>query len=45
MYVEAKPFFLGLIVGESMAAGFWLIVTIALSAMNVPYRPIHVMPG
>jgi hypothetical protein len=45
MYQDAKPFFLGLIVGESMAAGFWLVMGIVLSAMNVPYRPVNIMPG
>ncbi|MGH7213921.1 MAG: DUF6785 family protein [Tepidisphaeraceae bacterium] len=45
MYVGAKPFFLGLIVGESMAAGFWLVMGIVLNALNVPYRPVNIMPG
>jgi hypothetical protein len=44
MYTAGKPIFLGLIVGESVAAGFWLIVGIVLSAMNLPYRPINIMP-
>jgi hypothetical protein len=44
-YVNAKPFFLGLIVGESAAAGFWLITGIVLSMLNLPYRPINIMPG
>ncbi len=45
LYTSAKPFFLGLIVGESAAAGFWLIVGIVLSALGVPYRPVNIMPG
>jgi hypothetical protein len=45
MYSDAKPFFLGLIVGESVAAGFWLMLGILLSAMHVPYRPVNIMPG
>jgi hypothetical protein len=45
LYTDAKPFFIGLIVGESMAAGFWLMLGIALSAMHVPYRPVNIMPG
>ncbi len=45
MYSNAKPFFLGLIVGESLAAGFWLTLGIILSVMNIPYRPINIMPG
>ena len=45
LYVAAKPFFLGLIVGESAAAGFWLLCGIILSLMHVPYRPVNIMPG
>ncbi|HEY7089564.1 MAG TPA: DUF6785 family protein [Tepidisphaeraceae bacterium] len=45
LYTEAKPVFIGLIVGESIAAGFWLVVGIVLSAMGVPYRPVNIMPG
>jgi hypothetical protein len=44
-YLGAKPFFIGLIVGESIAAGGWLIVGIVLSAMGVPYRPVTIMPS
>jgi hypothetical protein len=45
MYTNAKPFFLGLIVGESAAAGFWLAMGILLNAMNLPYRAVNIMPG
>ncbi len=45
LYTDAKPLFLGLIVGESMAAGFWLVVGIVLSLLGVPYRPVNIMPG
>lgn len=45
MYTGGKPFFFGLIVGESVAAGFWLMLGILLSAMGVPYRPVNIMPG
>jgi hypothetical protein len=44
-YSQAKPFFLGLIVGEAMAAGFWLILGILLSSLSLPYRPVDIMPG
>ena len=27
------------------AAGFWLIASFVLNMMNVPYKPIYVMPG
>ncbi len=45
LFVRAKPFFLGLIVGESLAAGFWMVMGIILSAMNLPYIPVNIMPG
>jgi hypothetical protein len=45
MYTAAKPFFLGLIVGESAAAGFWLMMGIVLNLLNVPYKAVNIMPG
>ena len=45
MYTSAKPFFLGLIVGESAAAGFWLAMGILLSSLGLPYHAINIMPG
>jgi hypothetical protein len=45
MYTAAKPFFLGLIVGESAAAGFWLAMGILLNAMDLPYHAVNIMPG
>jgi hypothetical protein len=45
MYTAAKPFFLGLIVGESTAAGFWLVMGVLLSSFNLPYHAVNIMPG
>lgn len=45
LYTAAKPFFLGMIVGEATAAGFWLILGIALSSAGLPFRPVNIMPG
>jgi hypothetical protein len=44
MYTNAKPLFLGLIVGESLAAGFWLAMGIVLNALDLPYKPVNIMP-
>jgi hypothetical protein len=44
-YLACRPFFIGLIVGESIAAGFWLLVGIVLSSLNIPYSPVNIMPG
>ncbi|HEY8665824.1 MAG TPA: DUF6785 family protein [Tepidisphaeraceae bacterium] len=45
MYQNAKPFFIGMIVGDTMAAAMWLMVNIALLYLNVPYKAINFMPG
>ena len=45
LYTDAKPFFLGLIVGESAAAAFWLVLGIGLNAAGLPYRAVNIMPG
>jgi hypothetical protein len=44
LYVQAKPFVLGLIVGESLAIGFWMIVAMVLSALGIEYETIRVLP-
>jgi hypothetical protein len=44
-YTGAKPFFLGLIVGESAAAGLWLVVGIVRSSLNLPYHAVNILPG
>lgn len=41
----AKPIFIGLIVGEAVAAGFWLIVGLLLNATGHEYKPILFLPG
>lgn len=45
LYLAGRPFFLGLIVGEAVAAGFWLVVGIALNQMGMRYFGIRIMPG
>jgi hypothetical protein len=44
-FLASRPFFLGLIVGESLAAGFWLVMGIVLSSLGLPYRPVNIMAG
>jgi hypothetical protein len=44
MYMDARPFFIGLIVGESIAAGGWLLVGVLLSSLDLPYAPVRIMP-
>jgi hypothetical protein len=45
LYSSAKPFFLGLILGDSMAAGFWMIAGFVLNALGAEYRPVVILPG
>lgn len=40
----AKPFFLGLVVGDSLAAGIAVIVSILLNLAGLPYKAMNFMP-
>lgn len=44
LFEQAKPFFIGIVVGESVAAGFWMLVGIAMNAAGIPYRPVLILP-
>ena len=44
LYQTARPFFVGIIVGESVAAGVWLVVSILLSQLGYLYVQVQVMP-
>ena len=44
LYARGKPLFIGLIVGESVAAAFWLVTNVILNAMNIPYHTVSIMP-
>jgi len=41
---SAKPFFLGLVVGDSLAAGIAVLISILLSAFGIPYKAMNFMP-
>jgi hypothetical protein len=45
LYVKARPVFLGLVVGESLAAAFWMLSGVVLTQLNIPYRVVNIMPG
>ena len=44
LYGLARPFFIGLIVGESVAAGTWLIVALVLNASGLPFHAYFISP-
>jgi hypothetical protein len=44
LFQRAKPFFIGIIFGEAMAAACWLIVNLVLAARGLDYRPLTFLP-
>lgn len=44
MYQDARPLFVGLIFGEALAAGFWLMVSVILSQLGGDYIPLSQLP-
>lgn len=44
LFMEARPLFVGMVFGEALAAGVWLIVTLVLAGMGAHYRPIMMLP-
>jgi hypothetical protein len=45
LFMRARPVFLGLIVGEASAAGFWLVVSLVRLALGLPYVQIRLLPS
>ena len=44
LFQRAKPFFVGIIFGEGLAAACWLIVNLVLAARGIDYRPLNFLP-
>jgi len=44
LYRKVRPLFLGLIVGEVVAAIFWALVPVVLVMFGLPYRRVHILP-
>ena len=44
-YVAGRSVFLGLILGDCVAAGFWLAVNVLLHAAGLPFEAVNVLPG
>lgn len=44
MYRRAKPFFLGIIFGEALAAGLWALVSLLLALLGQDYQVIYLLP-
>jgi hypothetical protein len=45
MFQQARPFFVGLIFGEALAAGVWLVITIILAQTGYDYEIFRLLPG
>lgn len=45
LYRDAKPLFMGLIMGEAGAAAFWLVVSLVRSSMGLSYHAVNLLPG
>lgn len=44
LYRQARGVFLGLILGDAFVAAFWLIVSLVLNAMGLPYKGMFFLP-
>jgi hypothetical protein len=45
MFYAARPVFIGLIIGETLAAGFWLIVSFIFALNGMEYHTIQLLPA
>ena len=45
MIRAARPFFLGLILGEAAAAAGWMLVSLTLALLGEPFHAVNLMPG
>jgi hypothetical protein len=44
LYNRAKPAFVGVIIGEAAAAACWLVVSLVLKMLGLPFYSINLMP-
>ena len=44
VFRRARPFFVGLIFGEMLAAGVWLGITLILAGLGYDYEVINFLP-
>ncbi len=44
-YRAARPYFIGMIIGEASVAGFWLLVALVRNAQGLPFEAIRLLPG
>jgi hypothetical protein len=44
LYFRCRELFIGMILGEAGAAAFWLVVSLVLNSMGVPYKASYILP-
>ena len=44
LLMSGRPVFIGLVVGEAVAAGFWLIVSLVMNWLGYEYQIISLLP-
>ncbi|HLL88940.1 MAG TPA: DUF6785 family protein [Tepidisphaeraceae bacterium] len=44
LYRRARPVFIGLIIGEASAAACWLVVSVVMNQLGLPFHAINLMP-
>jgi hypothetical protein len=45
LFQAGKPLFIGLMVGEALCAGAWLVVNLVLAGLGSDYRPVILYPS
>ena len=45
LFQAGKPLFIGLIVGEALTAGVWLLINLALAGMGMDYKAVILYPS
>ena len=45
VYRKARPYFIGMIIGEAAAASTWLAVALVRNAMDLSFQSIRLLPG
>jgi hypothetical protein len=44
LYKAARPYFIGMIIGEAAVAAFWLLVGLIRNAQGLPFEAINLLP-
>jgi hypothetical protein len=45
LFQRCRPVFIGIIFGEALAAGFWMLISLGLAWAGAGYEPIRLLPA